>query len=45
MPRQKRADEAGAIYHTLNRGNARQAIFRKAEDYEAFLRTLAQGLE
>ncbi|TWT32075.1 transposase [Blastopirellula retiformator] len=45
MPRQKRADEAGAIYHTLNRGNARQALFRKPEDYDAFLRTLGQGLE
>lgn len=45
MPRQKRADEAGVIYHALNRGNARQALFRKTEDYEAFLRTLGQGLE
>ncbi len=45
MPRQKRADEAGAIYHALNRGNRRQTIFHKAEDYEAFLRVLGQGLE
>jgi putative transposase len=44
MPRQKRADEAGAIYHALNRGNARQAIFHKPEDYEAFLRVLGEGL-
>ncbi|QDV64247.1 transposase [Crateriforma conspicua] len=45
MPRQRRVDEAGGIYHALNRGNARQAIFRKEEDYQAFERTLADGLE
>jgi putative transposase len=45
MPRQKRADEAGSIYHALNRGNARQTIFHKPEDYEAFLRVLAEGIE
>ncbi|TVS20011.1 MAG: hypothetical protein EA424_06110 [Planctomycetaceae bacterium] len=26
--------EAGSIYHALNRGNARQAIFHMNEDYE-----------
>jgi hypothetical protein len=36
MPRQKRVDEAGVIYHAINRGNARQAIFLKHEDCEAF---------
>jgi putative transposase len=45
MPRQKRVDEAGAIYHALNRGNRRQTIFHKDEDYEAFLRVLRAGLE
>ena len=45
MPRPPRADEAGGIYHALNRGNARQKIFRKAADYEAFERVLAEGLE
>ena len=45
MPRQKRADEAGAIYHALNRGNARQPIFHKHEDYEAFIRVLHEGLQ
>ncbi len=29
----------------LNRGNARQTIFQKDEDYQAFLRVLAEGLE
>jgi len=45
MPRHRRADEAGAIYHALNRGNARQAIFRKDEDYQAFIRVLGEGLQ
>ena len=45
MPRQKRADVGGVIYHVLNRGNARQPIFHKDQDYEAFIRVLANGLE
>lgn len=45
MPRPPRADEAGAIYHALNRGNARQQIFHKDKDYEAFERVVAEGLE
>lgn len=45
MPRQKRADKGGEIYHALNRGNRRQTIFHKDGDYEAFLRVLNQGLE
>ena len=45
MPRQKRADEGGVIYHALNRGNARQQIFHKDADYEAFIRVLAEGLD
>ena len=45
MPRSPRADEAGSIYHALNRGNARNPIFFKREDYEAFERLIAEGLE
>jgi len=45
MPRPKRADEAGGLYHALNRGNARSQIFHKPEDYDAFERILAEGLE
>ncbi len=45
MPRHKRADEAGSIYHALNRGNARQTVFHQVEDYQAFLRVLGEGLE
>ncbi len=44
MPRSKRVDEGGGIYHALNRGNNREDIFHKQEDYEAFLRTLPEGL-
>ncbi len=45
MPRQKRIDEAGRIYHAINRGDARQPIFLKPDDYEAFIRVLSEGLE
>jgi putative transposase len=45
MPRAPRADEAGAIYHALNRGNARRDIFKKDADYEAFERVMVDGLE
>ena len=44
MPRKKRVDEAGGIYHALNRGKARQLLFHKPQDYQAFLRTLGDGL-
>ena len=45
MPRPPRADEAGGLYHALNRGNSRAQIFHKEADYEAFERILAEGLE
>ena len=44
MPRTPRADEASGLYHALNRGNSRAAIFRKEADYEAFERILGEGL-
>ena len=44
MPRTPRADEAGGLYHALNRGNSRASIFRKEADYEAFERILSEGL-
>ncbi len=43
MGRPRRADEAGGIYHALNRGNARAEIFRKPENYNSFERILADG--
>ena len=45
MPRPRRADEAGAIYHALNRGNGRQTIFHKDQDFEAFERVICAGLD
>jgi len=36
MGRSPRADVAGGIYHALNRGNAKNPIFFKDTDYEAF---------
>ena len=45
MPRTARAIEAGLIYHVLNRGNGRQRLFHKDDDYAAFERVLAEGLE
>jgi putative transposase len=33
------------VYHVLNRGNGRMPIFHKAEDFAAFERVLAEGLE
>lgn len=44
MGRPKRPDEAGSIYHAINRGNARVTIFRKPEDYDAFEHILAVGI-
>ena len=45
MPRALRSDVAGQIYHALNRGNARNNIFFKDGDFEAFERVIKQGLE
>jgi putative transposase len=44
MGRPPRADEAGGIYHALNRGNAKHDIFFKEADFEAFEQLIAQGL-
>jgi putative transposase len=43
MPRPKRADEANGLYHALNRGNAKTKLFKKADDYHAFERILAEA--
>ncbi|MFM8407759.1 MAG: transposase, partial [Pirellulaceae bacterium] len=45
MGRPNRSDEAGVIYHVLNRSNRRATIFHKDEDYVAFERILSQALE
>jgi len=38
-----RGRKAGVIYHTLNRGNDRNAIFKKPEDYDALLHILDEA--
>ncbi len=45
MPRPPRADEAGGLYHALNRGNLRADIFKKDADFAAFEQILHEGLE
>ena len=44
MPRPPRADEAGGLYHALNRGNLRATIFHKDSDFEAFERILQEAV-
>ena len=41
MPRTARASAGDVCYHVLNRGNGRQRIFHRDEDYAAFLDLLA----
>lgn len=45
MPRSPRANEAGGLYHALNRGNLRATIFHKDGDYAAFEKILYEALQ
>ena len=45
MPRPPRADEAGGLYHALNRGNLRADIFHKDADFAVFERILHEALQ
>ena len=45
MARKLRVQYPGAIYHVMNRGDHREAIFRSRQDRELFLETLAQACE
>jgi putative transposase len=45
MPRTSRASRGGYVYHVINRGNARAKVFRKEEDYRAFLAMMVQANE
>jgi putative transposase len=40
MPRPLRPIDDGLIYHVINRGNNRQPVFHKPDDFQAFLRAL-----
>lgn len=45
MPRTARASAGDVCYHVLNRGNGRQRVFHRDEDYAAFLDLFAAGNE
>lgn len=45
MPRTARAAFGGMIYHALNRGNSRAAVFHKPEDSDAFRRAILDARE
>jgi putative transposase len=45
MGRPLRVALGGYVYHVLNRGNGRAAVFHKAGDFEAFERILAETLK
>ena len=45
MARKLRIHYSGAICHVMLRGNAKQAIFHKDEEYRYFENILAQGLD
>ncbi len=43
MPRSARASVGGLCYHVLNRGNRRETVFHKPEDYDAFVKAMADA--
>ena len=43
VPRKVRIQYPGAIYHVLNRGDRREAIFRDDEDRQQMLTTLGEA--
>src|SRR5271169_3784595 len=45
MARKVRIQYPGAIYHVMNRGDRREAIFEDDEDRERLLQTLTQACE
>ncbi len=45
MPRTARASAGGVVYHAINRGNARNDVFHKPGDYDAFVRLMGLGHE
>lgn len=45
MPRRPRRLQLGDYYHVINRGSGRARIFHSDQDYQIFLRLLAQAVE
>jgi len=45
MARSPRDAAPGCVHHVVNRGNRRKIIFKKTEDYQAFMATLREAVE
>jgi len=45
MPRVKRGLSDGQIYHVINRGNCKQNVFHKDQDFRSFLELIKPGKE
>ena len=45
MPRIARGLADGHFYHILNRGNGRQQVFHKDEDYHVFIKLMKESAE
>jgi REP element-mobilizing transposase RayT len=43
MARKLRVEYSGAIYHVMNRGDRREAIFRDDADRKRFMETLGEA--
>lgn len=42
MPRAPRISLEGLVYHIINRGNNRQAVFKEEEDFDTYLKTVSR---
>jgi len=45
MPRTARASQGGFVYHVLNRGNGRNDVFHKPDDFLAFVKLMREAHE
>ena len=45
MARKLRIQYPGAVYHVMNRGDRREAIFKDDQDYEGFLQALGEACQ
>ena len=43
MARKLRVEYPGAVYHVMNRGDRREAIFKDDKDRQVFMSTLAEA--
>ena len=45
MARELRMEYPGAIYHIMNRGDRREAVFRDDQDRKVFISTLGEACQ